>query len=219
MFESIRDGVPELAKLQQVVTKLEQETYEAESRVAQLQVEARDAREDDLNREAAALNAGRRPPKPKEPEVRAQLEGAQRRWEVLQRRLALAQGEVARYISENHQELARLLKEAKATKAGQVSELAAPLAKALHDYQLPDADMRGLRPYLEGPQEENTGAPQDSVYFMGALNRSNASGPERVGSMSIGQIEALLTELAGLSARYEAGGVTIVGPSEDEGVA
>jgi hypothetical protein len=218
MFESIHEQAPELARLQATVTKLEQEAHEAASRVAQLQAEAEGAREDDLLREAKALNEGRRVPKAREPEVRAQIEGASRRAEVLQRRLALAQSDVARYISENAHNLMRLVREAKAQKAREVSELASPLATALHELQLPDADMRALQPHLEGPQEENTGEPQPSITVWGPQTRQTAFG-ERVAGMTLGQLEAIAAELSGLAARYEQGGTTIVGPTEDEGAA
>jgi hypothetical protein len=217
MFESIHDKVPELDQLQTTVTKLEQEVHDASTRVAQLEAEAQSAHEDDLLREAKALNAGRRVPAPKEPELRGQLEGAQRRLEVLQRRLQLAQADLARYISENAHALSRLVSDAKAAKAREVSELAAPLAKALNDYQLPDADARALRPYVEGPQEENSGEPQDSVYFLGPMRRENAFGTDRIAGESIGRVQALVNELTGLAARYEGGGdTTIVGPTPEE---
>lgn len=216
MFESIREQVPELARLQAAAAELEQEVYEASNRVAQLQSAVASAREDDLNNEALALNRGRKPPKAKEPEVRAQLEGAQRRLEVLQRRLQLAESDVARYISENAHTLSRLVSEAKAARAREVSELAAPLAKALHDYQMPDADARALRPYVEGPQAENSGEPQDSVYFLGPMRRENAFGTDRIAGETIGRLQALVSELVGLAARYEQGDVTVVGPTPEE---
>jgi hypothetical protein len=217
MFESIYEQAPELGRLQAAVTKLIQEEVEAQTRVAQLQAELEDTRNSDLDREALALNRGRRPPKPRAPEVEAQLEGATRRWEVLQRRLALAQSDVARHISEHAEDLMRLVQGAKAAKAREVSELAGPLAKALHELQLPDADMRALQPYLEGPQEENTGEPQPSITVWGPQTRATAFG-ERIAGQSVGQIEAIVTELASLAARYEQGDTTIIG-EVDEGAA
>jgi hypothetical protein len=44
------------------------------------------------------LNAGKKPPPRKEPELRSQLEAAGRELEVLERRLALAQADRARFI-------------------------------------------------------------------------------------------------------------------------
>jgi hypothetical protein len=220
MFESIHTKVPDLAQLQQVVTNLEQETHEAEGRVAQLHLEAQSAHEDDLNREATALNAGRRAPRPTEPDVRAKLEGAQRRLEVLQRRLALAQSDVARYISSHSDELVELVQKAKASKAREVSELAAPLAKALGEFQQPDLDLRALQPYLELPAQENTGEPESSITVLGPLTTRSAFG-EKIADQTIGQVQNIVTELVGLAARYEQGDTTIVGPSEaeDEGAA
>jgi chromosome segregation ATPase len=217
MFESIREQEPELERLQAVVIKLEQEEAEAQTRVAHLQTELQETRNSDLDREALALNRGQKPPKPKASEVEAQLEDAARAWEVLQRRLQLAQSDVAGYISENAQALSRLVSEAKAAKAREVSELAAPLAKALHEYQLPDADARALKPYVEGPAQENTLEPQDSVYFLGPMRRENAFGTDRVAGESIGRVQALVSELVGLAARFSQGGdTTIVGPTPEE---
>jgi hypothetical protein len=220
LIHSIADKAPELARLQDVVTKLEQEVQDASGRVAQLEIDLQSAHEDDLLRKAKALNEGRRVPKPREPEAKGKLEGATRRLEVLQRRLQLAQADVARYISENAEDLARLVSEAKVAKAREVSELAGPLARALHEYQLPDADMRALEPYLEAPQEENTGVAQPSISVWGPQNRRTAFG-EQIAGQTIGQVEAIANELAGLAARYEQDGTTIVGDASeaDEDVA
>jgi hypothetical protein len=72
------------------LAKLEREHGEAQARVQGLANRALEARERDLDGEAAALNSGRKVPKPKEPELRSQLEGAQRELEDLERRLTLA---------------------------------------------------------------------------------------------------------------------------------
>jgi hypothetical protein len=99
VFELIADKLPELQRLEQVVADLEQEYVAAQGRHAQLVQEVAAVREDDLNLEAAALNEGRKVPKPKEPALRSQLEGAQRELEVLERRLALAQADRVRFTS------------------------------------------------------------------------------------------------------------------------
>jgi hypothetical protein len=67
MFESIIEKVPELRKLERAVEALQQEHGEASARVAALANKVAQAREDDLNREAVALNNGRKAPKPKCP--------------------------------------------------------------------------------------------------------------------------------------------------------
>jgi hypothetical protein len=74
MFELIMDQLPEMHRLEQAVANIEQERTEALGRHAQLVQEAATAREDDLNWEAAALNDGRKVPKPNEPALRSQLE-------------------------------------------------------------------------------------------------------------------------------------------------
>jgi hypothetical protein len=112
------------------------------------------------------------------------------------------------------------VREAKQRTAEEIAELAAPLADALHRYQLPEQDARVLRPYLEGPAQENTGEPESLTTIVGPLRTSNFGG-ERVGGLTLGQLEAVAAELAGFAARYEQGGVTIVGevPQEDQGAA
>jgi hypothetical protein len=113
-----------------------------------------------------------------------------------------------------------MVAQAKADKAREVAELAAPLVQALHGYQLPDADMRALQPYTRRPAQENTGEPQDSVSFIGPLSTQTAFG-ERITGQTVGQVEAIVAELVSLAARYEQGDVTVVGPvpDEDEGAA
>jgi hypothetical protein len=219
VFELIVEKMPDLKRLQQKVSNLEQERGEAEARVMQLRVQVQDERSSDLDREAAALNAGTRVPKPRAPELQSQLEGAERRLEVLGRRVGLAQADLSRFLSENAQDLARLLQQVEVDKAREVALLAEPLAKALHELQLPGLDARALRPYLEGPAPENTGEPESTITVMGPYNRQNAGGGERVAGQTIGQVEAIVAELVGLATRYEQGDVTVVGPTEDEGAA
>lgn len=214
-FESIRGQTPELTKLQQNVADLEQESYEAESRVSLLHQELQAAQEADLDAEARALNAGRKPPKQKSPEVEHSLKGASRRAEVLRPRLALAQHDLSAYEAANAHHLAGLIREAKAEKSHEVAELAAPLAKALGEYQQPDLDLRALRPHLEAPAQENHGKPADSVHFLGNFGRNNAFG-ETVGGQTLGQIQAIVAELAALQAGAQ-DEVTIVGRLAEDG--
>jgi hypothetical protein len=145
MFELIMDQLPELQRLEQAVANIEQERAEAQGRHAQLVQEVAAVREDDLNREAAALNDGRKVPKPKEPELRSQLEGAQRRLEVLERRLALAQADRSRYIHEHHEELSRLLMEAQDAEGERVAEGASQVLADLLRYFKAEDDIRALR--------------------------------------------------------------------------
>jgi hypothetical protein len=216
MFESIRGQNPELDQLQADVARLEQEVYEASSRVAQLEADAASAHEDDILREAKARNDGKRVPSPKEPEIRAQLAGAARRLEVLQSQLSLKQSELSRYMGSNAQELGRLLAEAELAGAREVSELAAPLVKALDKYQQPALDARALRPYLGEPAQENSAGPQDTVFFLGPLRRENAFGPERIAGVPIGRAAAIVAEMVNLPSRHEQGDATIVGPTPEE---
>jgi hypothetical protein len=207
VFELIADKLPELQRLEQVVADLEQERTEALGRHAQLVQEVATAREDDLNREAAALNASKQPPKPKEPALRSQLEGAQRELEVLERRLALAQAVRARFIQSNHERLAALLMEAQASEGERVAEGAAKVLENLLVYFKAEDDIRALRRLVPAPVEENTGAPERVTAVWGSLTTRNITGgPAR------GDLEGTLRYLISL------GETTVVG-EDAEGAA
>jgi hypothetical protein len=200
VFELIADKLPELQRLERVLATLEQEYTEAQGRHALLVQEVAAVREDDLNREAAALNAGKRTPKPREPQLRSQLEGVQRELEVLERRLALAQADRARFIQTNHERLAALLMEAQASEGERVAEGASQVLADLLRYFKAEDDMRALRRLVPAPAEENTGAPEQSVTVWGNLTTRNITGgPAR------GDLEGTLRYLESL------GETTVVG--------
>jgi chromosome segregation ATPase len=207
VFELIADKLPELQRLEQVVADLDQEYVAAQGRHAQLVQEAATAREDDLNSEAAALNASKKPPKPKEPELRSQLEGVQRELEVLERRLALAQADRARFIQSNHERLAALLMEAQASKGERVAEGATRVLENLLVYFKAEDDIRALGRLVPAPVEEYTGAPERVTAVWGSLTTRNITGgPPR------GDLEATLRYLISL------GETTVVG-EDAEGAA
>jgi hypothetical protein len=207
VFELIADKLPELQRLEQVVADLEQERTEALGRHAQLVQEVATAREDDLNREAAALNAGKRLPKPREPELRERLERAQRDLEILDRRLALAQADRARFIQSNHERLAAMLMEAQASGGERVAEGAAKVLENLLVYFKAEDDIRALRRLVPAPVEENTGALERVTAVWGSLTTRNITGgPPR------GDLEGTLRYLISL------GETTVVG-EDAEGAA
>jgi DNA repair exonuclease SbcCD ATPase subunit len=207
MLELIIDKLPELKRLEQVVTTLEQEHAEAQGRVAQLSQEVAAVREDDLNREAAALNAGRKAPKPKEPELQTQLQGARRRLEVLERRLALAGSDRTRYIQEHHEDIMRLLAEAHAAAGAEVAEGASRVLEDLLRYFKAEDEARALQRQAPAAVEENTGEPEKVTAVWGNLTTRNITGgPAR------GDLEATLRYLASL------GPATVVG-EDAEGAA
>jgi hypothetical protein len=193
MFESIIEKVPELRKLERAVEALQQEHAQASARVAALSNKVLEAREADLTREAAALNSGRKVPKPKEPELREQLEGAQRELEVLERRLTLAGGDRSRYIQEHHEELMRLLAQAQAAEGERVAEGASKVLTDLLRYFQAEDDARAMRRLIPEPVQENTGEPQKTVTVWGNLTTQNVTGGPRRGDL-----EGTLRYLAGL---------------------
>jgi chromosome segregation ATPase len=204
MFELIISQVPELERLEGAQAKLEQEHTEASARVAALSNKVFQAREDDLNREALALNRGRKAPKPKEPELKEQLERAQREVEILERRLALAGSDRSRYIQEHHEELVRLLAEAQAAEGEKVAEGASKVLEDLLRLFQAEDDIRAMRRIAPAPATlaENTGEAQNSVTVWGNLTTRNVTGGPRRGDL-----EGTLRYLAGLGAATEVGEV------------
>jgi hypothetical protein len=206
VFELIADKLPELRQLEQAVANLEQEYTEAQGRHAQLEGEAATALETDLNNEALALNRGKKPPYPQEPELRSQLEAARRRLYVLERRLALAQADRSRYIQEHHEELVDLLLEAQRAEGEKVAQGARQVLADLLRYFKAEDDMRALGRLVPAPVEENTGAPEQSVTVWGNLTTRNITGgPSR------GDLEGTLRYLVSL------GETTVVGEDSEAG--
>ena len=208
MFELIIEKVPELRKLEQSISSLEQEHFKAQGRVQGLANRVAQAREDDLNREAAALNSGRKVPPPKEPELRSQLEGAQRDLEVLERRLALAQADRAKFIQSNHERLAELLAQAQASEGEKVAVGARQVLDDLLRLYKAEDDARALRRLVPEPANENTGAPERATAVWGPLTVANSTGGPRRGDL-----EGALRYLESL------GPTTVVGEGSEAGAA
>jgi hypothetical protein len=195
MLEQIIEKLPELKKLESTVAALERAHGEASARVQAVAVKTTTAREADLDREALALNAGRKPPNATEPALREQLEGAGRDLEVLARRLALAVGDRGRYISEHHGEILSLLTESHAAQGERVAAAATEALAALAAYHGAEDDARDLQRLHPAPAAENVGGPQNSVIVWGALTTRNyAGGPQR------GDLEASLQYLISMGA-------------------
>jgi chromosome segregation ATPase len=195
MLEMIIDKLPTLAKIETTVAALEQKHAQAQGRVQALALKVQQARETDLNGEAAALNSGRKVPKPTEPHLREQLDGAQRDLEVLERRLSLANSDRARHISEHHERILSLLEEAHAEHGEKVSTAASEALTALLAYHAAEDEARNLQRLHPVPALENTGGPESHVTVWGNLTTQNATGgPQR------GTLEGTLRYLVSLGA-------------------
>jgi hypothetical protein len=204
MLELIIEKLPELEKLESTVAALELAHGEASARVQALAVKTATAREADLDREAAALNSGRKVPNASEPGLREQLEGAGRDGEVLERRLRLAEGERARYISEHHGEILAHLGAAHAAEGERVAAAASEALAALAAYHGAEDAARNLQRLHPAPAQENVGGPQSMVTVWGNLTTRNyAGGPQR------GDLEGTLQYLISL------GAATVVGAVEE----
>jgi murein L,D-transpeptidase YcbB/YkuD len=195
MLEQIIEKVPELQKLETTVAELERKHAEAQARVQALAHKAQQAREDDLNREALALNAGRKPPNATEPALAEQLDGAGRDAEVLARRLALAETDRARYLSEHHAEILTLLQRAHGDHGERVAAAATVALEALTAYHGAEDAARNLQRLHPAPAAENSGGPESVSVVWGALTTRNyAGGPQR------GDLEGTLRYLISLGA-------------------
>ncbi len=195
MLESVIGKLPELEKLESTVSDLEAKHGEASARVQALAHKTGQAREDDLNREAAALNSGRKVPNASEPGLREQLEGAGRDAEVLQRRLALAVADRGRYLSEHHAPILALLAEAHASEGERVAAAATEALAALAAYHGAEDAARNLQRLHPAPALENSGGPESVSVVWGALTTRNyAGGPPR------GTLEATLQYLISMGA-------------------
>jgi hypothetical protein len=213
VFESIIDKVPELARVEETVAVLQREQGEAQAKVAGLASKAAQAREDDLNREALALNRGSKPPKPKEPALQEQLERAGRALEVLERRLTLAGSDRSRYIQEHAEELMSLLAEAQAAEGASVAEGASKVLADLLRYFKAEDDARAMRRLIPAPGDpalqENAEAPQKVTAVWGPMTtRTVTGGPAR------GTLEETLRYLASLGAEASEA-TTIVGDASE----
>jgi hypothetical protein len=202
MFEAIIGGLPELKKLEAAVTDLERKHGQAAARVQGLALRTAQAREHDLNAEAVALNAGRKPPNATEPALAEQLEGAGRDAEVLGRRLTLAVADRGRYISENHEVILGLLGAAHAAEGERVAAAASEALAALAAYHGAEDAARNLARLHPRPAAENTGGPESTSVVWGALTTRNyAGGPQR------GDLEGTLQYLVSLGAGTVVGAV------------
>jgi hypothetical protein len=195
MLEAIVGSLPELKALEDTVATLERKSGEAQARVQALAHKTAQAKEFDLNAEAAALNSGRKVPNASEPGLREQLEGAGRDAEVLERRLALAVGDRARFLSEHHAEILALLEAAHAEEGQRVAEAAeTALQGLLRRFAAEDA-ARDLQRRHPAPAAENTGGPESVSVVWGALTTQNLTGgPPR------GTLEGTLRQLISMGA-------------------
>jgi hypothetical protein len=206
MFDQIVEKLPELQRLESTVSGLERKHAEAQARVQSLAHKTAQALEDDLNREAFALNAGRKVPNASEPGLREQLEGAGRDAEVLQRRLALAVADRGRFLSEHHGEILALLAGAHAAEGQRVAAAAGDALEALAAYHRAEDDARNLQRLHPAPSPENTSGPESTSVVWGHVNTRNfTGGPQR------GDLEGTLQYLISL------GAPTVVEPGAEEG--
>jgi hypothetical protein len=209
MFDLVIESLPELAKLESTVSDLERQHGEASARVQSLAHKTAQAREDDLNREALALNSGRKVPNASEPGLREQLDGAGRDLEVLERRLTLANSDRAIYLSQHHAEILGLLQRAHGDHGERVAAAATQALEALLALFRCEDAARDLARRHPAPALENSGGPESVSVVWGNLTTVNVGGVNR------GALEGTLRQLISM------GAPTLIeaGAEDDEDVA
>jgi hypothetical protein len=194
-----------LIELELQVDSLEQRQAEQSAVVAGLRRDLEQAKEDDLNREAAALQTEAAKPKPKAPEIERALQAAQHDFEVIGRALQMAQDDASRYKAKNCEKLLLELAKAKAGRAKEVSAHARPLLEAIRGFYQVDDDSKELRPYIQQVQETGppgTGSPERYTLDVGGgMTTQNVYG-DRVAGMERGSLESLIRSLVQLETAY-----------------
>ena len=94
------------------------------------------------------------------------------------------------------------LRDAKAEKAQEVSELAAPLLASLRAFYQVDEDAKVLKPYRQQPAQSGD-KPQDMLTIIGVpQTTANAFGADRIAGMERGTLEGVIRSLINLPASF-----------------
>jgi hypothetical protein len=214
-MKSINDE--RLAQLTDHVEDLSRRHSEQQATLTTIRQKLQQTREDDLNREALALSNGTDKPRPKAPSVQRALENAEHDAEVLERALSMAQADVGRYYAENAHALAAKVQDAKAAKAKEISEQAAPLLATLRGFYQVDEDAKILKPYRQ-PPAESTDKGRDVVAFLGVpQTTANAFGADKIAGLHRGELEGVISALVNLPAQYQE--TTVLEPGSTDGEA
>jgi hypothetical protein len=210
----IRGEIPELDKLERKVSDLEAERMAAENRVFTLRQQVAEAHDDDVSRTAHALNNGKQPPKPKEPEIRGQLQAAESEHEILARRAQMAESERAGYVAGHVEEILAALEGRHTAEAQRIAAAAQAALEALGKYHALEDEARAVKRSIPAPEyEPGESVPgQPLTTYMGVLRTDNV---DVGGRLSRGNIESTLQYLVSLGTVTEVGAV----PDEDEGAA
>jgi hypothetical protein len=161
MFELI--NMPELQELQKTASKLEKLKAQKQKQWYMLSGHVQRVRDEDIRREAAALNRGENPPEPEEPEVMAKAETLQRELQVLEQRHQLATQEVSKFVAENVNEIAAKIREAHREKGDEVADIAQQLSLGLSRLWAIEQDFKRLRPYFSQPDTAVAQSPRRST--------------------------------------------------------
>jgi hypothetical protein len=193
------------AELGQQIDSLEQRQAEQHAMVGGLRRELEQARETDLNQEAAALQTEAAKPKPKAPEIERALEAAEHDLEVIGRAWTMAQTDLGQYKAKNCEKLLRKLQRTKTKRAQGVASRAKPLLDELRGFYTVDEDIKELKLYLH--QERETGEPgsgeaQRYTLALGGVQTTQSVFGNRVAGLERSQLEGVIASLARLETVY-----------------
>jgi len=195
VLDSITHADERLASLENVVLDLEHCLADARAKQSALLQKLGEIREQDILLEAKALNANRRPPQPKGPQIEEHLRSADRAVQVLEKRLQLATTERSECVRDHMGELLSLLEAEHTKRTREVSRGAQATLRALvASFEVED-QARALHRTYPPPAEENTQPAAPLTTMTGPIStaqlRNGAGQPRR------GDLESVLRYLEG----------------------
>lgn len=189
---------PRLSELGDEVAGLEKRLQESAAEVQRLQGQIGPAREKDLDLEAKALRADKKPPAPRhEPEIKGKLQGAERDRDVLARALESARADLGAFLERHRAELFEDIAAARGEIASRIAESARAALVAFAKHEDLHYVLKRLRPPV--PENRENEPARSTTAFLGFGTTQQASGPAR------GEVEQILAYLVSLQAGEGAG--------------
>jgi hypothetical protein len=196
---------PKLDRIQNEIASLERNLSRAEGEAQQARAQLGAAHERDIAAEAKAYRAGKAAPEPvHEPQVRAELEAAERRVAVTQHALQAAREDLGGFLAVHQSALYQDALEARDRIGREAARAAQEAQRSYSRYEGLSRTLKGLAP----PPSIETGPPgsgdppvmRTTNSFIGMVHTARQAGPDR------GRIEQVLGYLVSLGGGEEEGG-------------
>jgi hypothetical protein len=215
MLDMILDQRPALKGLEETVLDLERDRANAMAKAANLTHRVMQTRQEDLEREAQALNNGRKVPPPKAPAMQEALADVEHEIVVLNRRLELATAERNEWVSDNYQDVFSLLKEHRDVEAERLARSANDaLTHLLAIFRAEDEARSLVRAHQPPPEINTSDAAAMTVIDLSAPATHTPTGLSPAGGPMRGELESVLRHLQTFAVEE----TTVVG-SEADGAA